>query len=107
DGLASVGAPLTELEFESCLGICSLVNLTRLDLTWLGLNDCGRIDSLHPIAALQRLERFHAWESTRILDDDLTPLIELPALRKIAMRDRATYRPRVREIQRTLDLRSQ
>jgi hypothetical protein len=68
------------------------------NLRFLGVSDCGRIDSLSPLANLTKLEVLYAWGSTRIVDSDLTPLVKLPMLREIRMRDRREYRPRIRDI---------
>ena len=68
------------------------------NLRFLGVSDCGRIDSLGPLANLTELEVLYAWGSTRVLDGDLTPLLKLPKLREIRMRDRHEYKPRIRDI---------
>ena len=77
--------------------VASCRSLTRLDVA-----NCGDIASLAPLAGLTALERFGAWESTRILDGDLSVLLALPRLREVRMRDRREYRPRVSEIEAAL-----
>jgi hypothetical protein len=85
---------LTELNFETCLGIGSLDPLASLtNLRFLGVSDCGRIGSLRPIADMSSLEVLYAWGSTRIEDGDLSPLLSLPCLREIRMRERREYEP--------------
>ena len=97
---------LTDLRFESCPGIDMLDEITeQTGLRWLGVNDCGRIDSIRPLTRLSHLERFHAWESTRVMDNDLSPLLSLPKLVEVATRDRRDYRPRVKDIQKHLATR--
>ena len=64
-------------------------------LTRLKVANCGDIASLAPLRGLDELEEFFAWESTRVVDGDLSVLLELPKLREIGMRDRREYRPRV------------
>jgi hypothetical protein len=87
------------LEIETCLGLTALEAIGVLrKLSFLGVSDCGRIDSLSPLANLTELEVLYAWGSTKILDGDLTPLLKLPMLREIRMRDRREYRPRIRDL---------
>jgi hypothetical protein len=54
------------------------------------------------LRGMDSLEEFLAWESTQVLDGDLSVLLDLPRLRLIGMQDRASYRPRVKEIEATL-----
>jgi hypothetical protein len=68
----------------------------------LKVANCGDIASLAPLRGLDELEEFLAWESTRVLDGDLSVLLELPKLRVLGMRDRREYRPRVPEIEAAL-----
>ena len=101
--LASIAKSLVEVEFESCLAITALDDLSSLQsLMFLGISDCGRVESLHPVAELTNLEQLHAWGSTRIMDNDLSPLLNLPRLSEVRMRDRRDYRPRVSTIQKQL-----
>jgi hypothetical protein len=74
-------------------------------LTRLKVANCGDIASLAPLRDLPELEEFFAWESTRVLDGDLSVLLDLPKLRVIGLRDRREYRPRVPEIEETLRAR--
>ncbi len=101
--VADLGASLRDFELECCLEITSLDDIEPLvKLTFLGIGDCGRIDSLGPVGALGNLESLYAWGSTRIVDGDLAPLIGLPRLADLRMRDRKEYRPRLSEIQAQL-----
>ena len=102
----SIARSLVELEFESCLEIEALQDLSSLrNLRFLGVNDCGRVASLKPVAQLTKLEQLHAWGSTRIMDHDLSPLLHLPLLSEVRMRDRRDYRPRLSTIQEQLATR--
>jgi internalin A len=76
--------------------------VTVPSLTRLKAANCGDIASLEPLRGLDRLEEFFAWESTRIVDGDLSVLLELPRLREIGLRERREYRPRVAEIEEAL-----
>lgn len=77
-----------------------LTKLTRLKVA-----NCGDLASLKPLTGLIELEEFFAWESTRVLDGDLSVLLELPRLHQIGMRDRREYRPRVPEVEEALQAR--
>lgn len=95
-GLAS---SLREFKLEACPAITALDDVEELrELRLLGFSECGEIESLAPLSALERLEVLLAWGSTRILDCDLSPLARLPRLREVRMRDRRTYKPRVADL---------
>jgi len=101
--VTELGASLRELEFEGSPEISSLDGVEQLiGLTFLGIGDCGRIDSLGPVGALANLEALHAWGSTRIVDGDLSPLMRLSYLTDLRMRDRREYRPRLSDVQAKL-----
>jgi internalin A len=91
---------LDVLAIEGCKQLGELVTVPTLRS--LKVANCGDIASLAPMRGLERLEEFFAWESTRVLDGDLSVLLELPRLRTIGMRDRREYRPRVAEIEEAL-----
>jgi len=106
DALAHASQSLHEVVFETCLGLYDVESLGQLTrLRFLGIGDCGRIPSLGRLANLTQLECLYAWGSTRVEDGDLSPLLRLPRLKEIRMRDRREYRPRVREIVDTLAAR--
>lgn len=97
--VAELGPGLVKLEFEACTALESLESVEPLvGLEVLGVSDCRVIESLTPVAALERLEKLFAWGSTRIADRDLMPLMRLPRLRDVRMQDRREYVPRVSEI---------
>lgn len=104
--LLSVRAPLRELNIQDAMGVEALNELVELsEVSWLGVGDCGAIESLKPLEALRNLERLHAWGTTRILDNDLSPLTRLPKLKELRMRSRREYRPQVTEIKEFLAAR--
>jgi hypothetical protein len=104
DDIRGVASSLQRLELQSCRAVNAIDDVEELiNLHWFGLNDCGEIDSLSPVKALEQLEVFHAWGSTRINDGDLSPLAELPRLREIRMRDRSGYKPRRADLGRLPD----
>jgi hypothetical protein len=95
---------LRVLAIEGCKQLDALPPLPP-SLTRLKVANCGDIASLAPLRGLDGLEEFLAWESTRVLDGDLSVLSELPKLRVLGMRDRREYRPRVAEIEEALRAR--
>jgi internalin A len=113
DGVEFLGlyqqAALEELVLPPGLRVLAIEGAKRLGaivtvptLERLKVANCGDIASLAPLRGLDRLEEFLAWESTRVLDGDLSVLLELPRLRVLGMRDRREYRPRVSEIEEAL-----
>lgn len=101
--LATLDGSMIEVDIQACLDLNALDDLSGLHkLRFLGANDCGRLASLTPIASLEKLVVFHGWGTTRIEDNDLSPLVQLPLLSEIRMRDRRDYNPRVSELQKHL-----
>lgn len=104
DDIAGAGPTLRSFELESCPGLDELEALQALtELRELAIANCGSVPTLAPLTALTRLEALYAWGSTRVDDDDLSPLLMLP-LKELRMQDRATYRPRVRDVRARLGL---
>jgi internalin A len=91
---------LEVLAIEGCKQLGEIVTVPTLRS--LKVANCGDIASLAPLRGLDALEEFLAWESTRVLDGDLSVLLELPRLRTVGMRDRREYHPRVAEIEEAL-----
>jgi internalin A len=97
--LTLLSSTLVELGFDDCPSLDAIDEVeTLVGLRRLGVSDCGRIASLAPVEALRQLELLYAWGSTRVEDNDLSPLTRLPRLHEIRMRDRREYRPRVAEL---------
>ena len=91
------------LAIESCKKLGAIDEVAALtSVRRLKVANCGDIASLAPLAGLVELEEFFAWESTRVVDGDLSVLLSLPRLREIGMQDRSHYRPRVTEIEAAL-----
>jgi internalin A len=90
---------LHEFKLEDCRAIDAIDEVASLvNLRFLEVGDCGGVESLRPMATLEQLEELYAWGSTKILDNDLSPLARLPRLREIRMQDRRSYKPRVAEL---------
>jgi len=105
--VAGVAAPLRSFELEDCPSIDAIDDIEVLvNLSFLGLSECGPIQSFMPIGPLEQLEVLYAWGSTRVVDKGLSPLAGLPKLREIRMRDRPGYKPRVKDLVAALELRS-
>jgi internalin A len=105
--LADLAPSLRELKLEGCKEIDRLDVLADLvNLDYLDIADCARVESVAPLAGMQELTAFYAWGGTRIVDADLSPLLELPKLRDFRMRDRKEYRPSVTEIHANISSRA-
>jgi internalin A len=90
---------LVHVEFEGCPGVNDLTPFAALSkLRFVGFSNCGAIQSLRPLAELVNIEELHAWGTTRVIDNDLSTLSLLPRLREVRMRDRTSYRPRLRQL---------
>jgi hypothetical protein len=101
----SVRETLRELELQSCPAINDITPIAALaELRLLGINNCGLIRSIEAVGNLAKLEVLEAWESTRIEDGDLSPLLRLPRLKEIRMRDRRDYRPRLKAVENQLGI---
>lgn len=83
---------LETLEINGCkrLGrideLATLVNLRRLQL-----NDDGLVASLAPLRGASHLEEVLFYESTNIVDGNLSPLTELARLRHVSFQNRRHY----------------
>jgi internalin A len=107
DALARRDAPtrLASIDLESCSGIAALDALAEhLDLRYLGIGNCGPIASLRPLGGMTSLQRLWAYESTRISDGDLTPLLGLGSLTDLRLKPRKHYRPTLAEVEHQLGL---
>jgi internalin A len=99
------GTQLRELHLQSCqiqdLGPVACSAGLRL----LNASECGEVESVRPLAPLGDLEVLWLFGTTKVLDDDLGPIGELPRLRELRMRARRSYRPSVEEIQAAIERR--
>jgi hypothetical protein len=107
DALGRPDAPsqLVSLDLGSCSGIVALDAVAeQIGLRFLGIGNCGPIASLRPLGSMTSLEYLWAWESTRIGDGDLEPLLGLRSLTEIRMKPRKHYRPSLAEVKHRLGL---
>ncbi len=103
DELTDAADSFRELDIQACRGFENIDSVAALrHLSWLGLNDCRTIASLHPLTGLAELEVIEAWGDTTVADGDLQPLLTLPRLRELRMSGRRHYTPTVREIEQRL-----
>lgn len=83
---------LSELEIHRCKNINNISALWGLvTLKKLLMLDLGSIESIKGIENLKLLETFLFYESTNIVDGDLTPLLKLNNLSKISFKNRKHY----------------
>ncbi len=83
---------LEELKIETCRKINSIDEVRNLkNLRRLTIANCGDIVSLRPIDGLSELERLYFYESTNILDGDLSSLKRLKRLLDVRFKDRKHY----------------
>jgi Leucine-rich repeat (LRR) protein len=90
------GAPLLrELHLEACRVRDLSPLASQRNLTFLNVSDCGEIDSLAPLKDLSQLTDLWLYGTTKILNNDLSPLLDLPHLRQLKMQSRRSYQPSV------------
>lgn len=83
---------LEELEIHTCRAISSIDQVGSLSrLRKLNLNNDGDIKSLKPLEGLPRLESVIFYESTNVLDGDLTPLLSGKHLSRVSFQNRRHY----------------
>ncbi|GAB3040966.1 hypothetical protein GCM10027052_22980 [Parafrigoribacterium mesophilum] len=100
--LASASAPrhLRELQLESDRRVTRLGEIgTATDLEFLNISELGEIESLAPVEGLKRLDTLYLYGSTRVMDADLTPLMELPLLEDLRIMNRREYTPSVAQVE--------
>ncbi len=83
---------LKELEIQRCRNINSVSELFELsNLKRLLLIDSGNIESIQGIEKLTELEEFLFYESTNIVDGDLSPIKSMKNLRTVSFQNRSHY----------------
>ncbi|MDR1426414.1 MAG: hypothetical protein LBJ08_01460 [Bifidobacteriaceae bacterium] len=95
---------MRELAVDTCRKIDSLDWVVEYpSLEELNTGNCGDLASAKPLASLVHLRRLIAYESTRFLDGDLSPIAVLTNLELLAIMSRKQYRPSTREIQAMIE----
>jgi hypothetical protein len=88
EGLAN----LEELEIHTCRTISSIREIgSLLRLKKLNLNNDGDIESLKPLENLNGLNAVVFYESTNIVDGDLSPLLRQRNLARVSFQNRRHY----------------
>lgn len=83
---------LTRLSIEKCKRIESVDQVFQLHkLNYLAILDSGNICTLKGIESLTNLSKFFFFESTNIVDGDLSPLFKLKNLTGISFQNRRHY----------------
>lgn len=98
--LAGIGRleNLEELEIHTCRAIGSIEEVGSLSrLQKLHLNNDGDIESLKPLEKLNGLESVLFYESTNILDGDLSTLLRQKNLSRVSFQNRRHYSHRREE----------
>ena len=93
-------ANLEELEIHTCRGIGSIEEVGSLShLQKLHLDNDGDIESLKPLEKLNSLVSLSFYESTNILDGDLSPLLHhQKSLSRVSFQNRRHYSHRREEL---------
>lgn len=100
---SSAAKTLRELQLESCQRLVNIDNVSLAsEVEILNMGDCGDLESLAPIRGMRKLRRLSLYESTRILDGDLSPVLDLPELTDFRIASRRDYVPSAQEVQRLL-----
>jgi Leucine-rich repeat (LRR) protein len=89
---------LEELEISTCRSFHSIVEVGYLThLRKLILANCGDIDSFKPLEKLSNLEEVIFYESTNVIDGDLSQLMQLKKLSNVTFQNRRHYSHRREE----------
>lgn len=106
-GISNLADTLRDVEFEACREIHSISDVETLcNLRFFGVSDCGEIESLRSVVEMTELESLCMWGTTRILDNDLSPILQLRKLTDLRLRGRRSYRPPLAEVMTQLGLAS-
>jgi hypothetical protein len=90
-GIEELGS-LEELEIHTCRAISSIGEVETLSqLRKLHLNNDGDIESLKPLEKLEGLESVLFYETTNIVDGDLSPLTRQKNLARVSFKNRRHY----------------
>jgi len=83
---------LEELEIHTCRAVGSIEEVGFLPrLRKLHLNNDGEIKTLKPLEKLDSLESVFFYESTNVLDGDLSPLFRQKSLARVSFQNRRHY----------------
>jgi hypothetical protein len=101
DGIEAL-VNLEQLDINTCRRIRSIEAVRFLPkLRKLFVDNSGEIESLKPIRELRNLEAVIFYESTNILDGDLSPLLNRPNLTRVSFQNRRHYSHRREQFARS------
>lgn len=97
-------AHVEKLELEGCKKLMRLDDIgVCAGLRWLNLSECDELVSLAPIRGMN-LEDLRLAGTTKILDNDLSPIASLERLKSFRIQSRRSYQPSVEKIKEDLNL---
>jgi hypothetical protein len=83
---------LQVVELENCKKVNDVSSLGELaSLRDVVLTDCGKVKSLQPLAKCRLLESLTFVGDTNVEDGELTPLLEIPELKRMWFADKRHY----------------
>ena len=98
---------LKAIILRSTTQLCSLEPFVELSgLERLILEDCGRIESLEPLAKLQKLTTLIIVGNTRIMDGNMSVLLNAPRIKDVRFPNRSNYDITASQLMRTLHARA-
>lgn len=96
---------ISELHLDTCKKVPTVDDIASVkNLRVLSMANSGDFPSLAPLAGMPELRELYLYESTRIIDGDLTPLLTLPRLQQLRIANRRHYSPPVNDIKRHLGI---
>lgn len=99
-GIEGSAPRLRFLDIRGCRALTTVEPVrVCLGLEVLWLLGCGAIESLRPIAELERLRTLMFYDNTKILDGDLDPIFGPPMLANIGFADRRHYNHTLKEVE--------
>ena len=83
---------LQVVELENCKRVSDVSSLGELaNLRDVVLMDCGKVKSLQPLAKCRSLESVTFAGDTNVEDGELTPLLDIPELKRMWFVDKRHY----------------
>jgi len=102
---APAAQTISELHLDTCKKIPTFEDVSLVkNVRGLSLANSGDFPSLAPLAGMPELQELYLYESTKIVDGDLSPLLTLPQLQRLSIANRRHYSPQVSEIKRQLGI---
>lgn len=96
---------ISELHLDVCKKISTFEDVAfAKNIRFLSVANSGDFPSLTPLTGMPKVRQLHLYESTRIVDGDLRPILSLPQLQELRLANRRHYSPQVGEIERQLGI---